>query len=168
MEEKVYRKKQNNILEQFYQDYFEKSHIQLGYNVVAIIFFVILMIVMWFPYQTYTEGDRALKILGLMFGSLAAFMYMNSYRYAIDGRGAVTNIYQYLQYLPISLKELRLFRLRKLIGLLVKVYLIAQAGQLLFSLIGYHQVIWANLWFPLVYVLLVPLVVVGVGICVSK
>ena len=50
MEEKVYRKKQNNILEQFYLDYFEKSHIQLGYNVLAIIFFAILMIVMWFPY----------------------------------------------------------------------------------------------------------------------
>lgn len=168
MEEKVYRKKQNNILEQFYLDYFEKSHIQLGYNVLAIIFFAILMIVMWFPYQTYTEEDHALKMLSLVFGSLAAFMHMNSYKFAIDGRGAVTNIYPYLQYLPISKKELRLFRLKKLLYLLLKVYLPAQTGQLLFSLIGYHEVILANLWFPFAYVFLVPFLVVGVSICVSK
>ncbi|MBR4083478.1 MAG: hypothetical protein IKK33_04250 [Lachnospiraceae bacterium] len=168
MEEKTYGKTQHNILEQFYKDYFEKSHIQLGYNVVAIIFFVILMIVMWFPYQTYTEDDRALKLLGLMFGALAAFIYMNSYRYAIDGRGAVTNIYQYLQYLPISKTELRMFRLKKLLRLLLKVYMPAQAGQLLFSLIAYHEITWGNLWFPFVYVFLVPFMVVGAGICVSK
>lgn len=167
MEVKEYRKTQQNMLEQFFENYFEKSKINGGYKWTGIIFIAILVILMWFPYQSY-ENEKPIRNIGLVWGVMGTFFYMNMYRFAFNGRGAVTNVYQYLEYLPVSIKELKIFRLKKLISLLVKVYLIAQAGQAIFSLLGYHELILGNLLFPLVFAFLAPLLIVGISILVSK
>ncbi len=167
MEEKAYRKTQQNILEQFFKDYFEKSKINAGYNIVGIIFIVLLLIVLWMPYQIYEE-ERTLKTCGLIWGMVGYYCYINKYNFAFDERGAVTKVYPYLQYLPISRRELKIFRLKKLISLQARVYLIAQAGQLLFCLIAYHQVTLSNFWFPFDYAFLSPFLVVGISILVRK
>lgn len=167
MEEKQYRKTQQNILEKFYRDYFEKSKINAGYNIFGIFFIIVLIIIVWIPYQIYEE-ERILKTCGLVWGIVGYYIYTNIYNFALDGRGAVTKVYPYLQYLPISKKELKIFRLKKLIFLQAKVYLIAQAGQLLFGLLAYHQLTLGNFWFPFDYTFLSPFLVVAVSILVSK
>ena len=167
MEVKEYRKTQQNMLEQFFENYFEKSKIKGGYKWTGIIFIAILVILMWFPYQSY-GNEGLIKSIGVIWGVLGSLFYMNMYRFAFNGRGAVTNVYQYLEYLPISHKELKIYRLKKLVSLQTKVYLIAQAGQVLFGLLAYHQVTLGNLLFPLIFAFLAPLLIVGISILVSK
>jgi hypothetical protein len=103
-----------------------------------------------------------------MWGIFGIALYMNMNRFAFDGRGAVTNVYQYLEYLPVSHYELNIYRLKKLISLQTKVYLIAQVGQVLFGLVASGRLAWANLLLPLVCAFLLPLLVVGTYILVSK
>ena len=167
MEATTYRKTQQNMLEKFFEDYFEKSKINTGYNIVGIIFIVMLLIVLWIPYQIHEE-EPIIKTCGLIWGMVGYYVYLNKYKFAFDKRGAITKVYPYLQYLPISKRELKIFQLKKLIFLQTRVYLIAQVGQLLFGLIAYHQVTLSNFGFPFGHALLFPFLVVGISILVSR
>ena len=63
MDKKECAKKDMKVLDAFYKEYFSKSHIQLGYWICTGLFTCFLVMVNWFPYQTFLEEDRKVIII---------------------------------------------------------------------------------------------------------
>lgn len=158
MDKKECVKKDIKVLDAFYKEYFSKSHIQLGYWICTGLFTFFLVLVNWFPYQTFLEEDGKVFVIILMMGMFGSVSYASAYRYAFDKKGAVVRIAPYLRYLPISVKARKEYQVRKLLNFQWKVYAVAQAGQIAFALLTEHELQWGNLLYPLLAALVVPVV----------
>lgn len=168
MEEKTYTKEQENILEKFFEEYHKRSHIHIGYTAVAKFFGALLVLGMLIPSQVYGQSGKTVAGCIILLGMVVSCCYISAYTNAYDGRGAVTRIDMYLEYLPISKKQLNMFRLKKLLRFMFTVYLVAQVGQVLFSLIVFHELVAGTLLYPIVCAFLVPFLVGAASVLVSK
>lgn len=168
MDKKECVKKDMKVLDAFYKEYYSKSHIQLGYWVCTGLFTFFLILVNWFPYQTFLEEDRKVFVIILMMGLYGSVSYVTAYRHAFDKKGAVVRIAPYLQYLPISVKARKEYQVRKLLNFQWKVYAVAQAGQIVFALLAVHELHWSNLLYPLTAALVIPTALSVLTIVVSK
>lgn len=168
MDKKECAKKDYMVLDAFYKEYFNQSHIQLGYWVATGLFTFFLVLVSWFPYQTFIEEDGKVFAIILFMGMYGSVSYVTAYRHAFDRKGAVVRIAPYLQYLPISGKARKEYQFRKLLKFQWKVYVVAQVGQILFSLLDVQGMSWWNFLYPLLAAFLAPVVLSALTIVMAK
>lgn len=159
MSKAEYGKKQQDILEAFYKEFFSWSAGNIGMWLVTGIMEFIHGIFMWFPYQAAEE----MEVLGLivLFGMCGAANYMAPYLQFTE-KGKTVKVYDKLQYLPISLRELQIFRLKKLARFYAKLFLVFLVGQVFFSLVCYHEITWGNIGYVVICGFLIPFLVSGI------
>lgn len=160
-----YGRKQQDILESFYKEFFSWSAKNIGLWLVTGIMIFLQGIFLWFPYQAMSE----MKLFGLvaLFGMNAAANYIAPYL-SFTEKGETVKVYDKLKYLPVSLRELQRFRCRKLVRFYGKVFLVFLAGQLFFSAVCYHEITWQNILYVTVLGLLLPLGIGGMAARFTK
>lgn len=157
-------KRKELVLEKFFKDFLSWKVDNLSYWILAGIFETICVIFMCIPYQKMSVEDLWVPI---MVGVAGTMFYISPYIY-YRNEGKEERIYDIICYLPVSLRELRMFRLKKTILFCLKMYLIFFAGQIIFSLICYHGISWGAFLYPFVLGLVVPLLLTGIYLRVVK
>ncbi|MBQ8823520.1 MAG: hypothetical protein IJZ82_12830 [Lachnospiraceae bacterium] len=147
MEKKLYEKKQQQILDAFFKEFFTWSADNVGYWIVAGIFIFIHGIFLAFPYQMMGIEDSDITLVQV-FAYMGYFMYITPYLHFTE-KGRVIKLKEKLKYLPISQKQLRLYRLRKLLIFSLKLFAVFLLLQLFFSLVAYHEITLGNILYPL-------------------
>lgn len=156
MEKVEHMAKQHKVLEVFYKEYFKKTNIHFGYWLAAGFLLGFSGLMVLFPYQTMCGEDSAIMILAGFTQLSGAVMYLTAYRTCLNDRGMVTPLYSRLQYLPVNGAMLRKYCFNKSVRLQTKEYVILQIGQLFFSIVTQHEVVWGNLLYPLLACWVVP------------
>lgn len=148
--------KQHKVLELFFKEYFKKSNIHFGYWLAAGLLLGFSGLIVLFPYQTMCGEDSAIMIMAGLIQLTGAELYFSAYRTFLNDRGMVTPLYSRLQYLPVSRDVLGKYCLKKAVRLQTKVYIGLQIGQLFFSIVTQHEVVWGNVLFPLLACWVIP------------
>ncbi len=147
-------KSREQMLEQFFKEFFTWKADNIGIWIVAGMLEFVCVILMCIPFQNMQEdglmGIAAILAVG------GAWYYINPYIFYLN-EGKRNRIYHVINYLPVSLKELRLFRLKKVTLFCVKIFLVFLVGQMIFALIFFHGISWGNLIYPFVCGLVAPM-----------
>lgn len=149
-------KKQQEVLEQFFKELFTWDMANVGFWVVTGLMELILGVLLLIPAE---ELDSALKGICFMVSIFGANWYIMAYLQIYDD-GKQCKVYDRLKYLPVSLQQIRLFRLRKLVVFSAKmtaVFLVVQLLALLFS----REFSWASILYPVCFGFLFPVLIVG-------
>lgn len=148
-----YLRKQQQLLQVFYKDFFlwntENVLQWIGVGIIEVIYCIFL----WIPYQEMKDSINI--ILWMYFGIFGSMVYLRPYiRFKEDKK--ISNVYEKLKYLPITREGIRIFRFIKLTIFCLKMFVIFLTGQLFFSLVAFHEILWANIWYPTVFGFLLP------------
>ena len=148
-------KKQQEVLDSFFKELFTWDMSNLGFWIVTGIADAVLGILMFCP------REEMLEMKGLAFGMSiwGAGWYVMAYL-QIKDNGKQCKVYEKLKYLPVSLQQIRLFRLRKLIIFSSKITLVFMAAKLL-SLFFTRDIGLLNIFSPVFYGFVIPVVLVG-------
>lgn len=149
-------KKQQEVLENFFKELFTWDMANVGFWLVTGLMELILGILLLIPAE---ELDSALKGILFMVSIFGANWYLMAYLQIHDD-GKPCKVYDRLKYLPVSLQQIRLFRLRKLVVFSTKmttVFLVIQILALLLS----REFTWACILYPICFGFLFPVVIVG-------
>lgn len=158
IQEKQYLKKQEQLLQVFYKEFFSWKCDNMGLWFVAGLMEFFQCIFMWIPYQGM--GDFNI-VLWLCFGLMGTTYYRMPYL-QFQENGKRSSVYEKLKYLPVTLQGIRLFHLKKLAVFCSKMFAVFFVGQLFFALVCYHEIIWENIWYPVVFGFLIPFGVNGI------
>lgn len=142
---KLFDEREQNIIDKFFKEFFTWSADNLGYKIVAGFFLFIHGCFMAFPYQDIKDSEI---LLMQFFAYMGYFMYITPYLQFTE-KGRVLKLKEKLKYLPISRKQLRLYRLRKLIIFSIKLLAVYLLLQLFFTLVIYHELTLGNFLYPL-------------------
>jgi len=153
---KTYTKEKEELLSDFFNALQEGSMAKIGQVIGAGCSIFVLVISFWLPYQLM-DDSKVYLVADLYFGACGVICYMLPYLSFKEGN-KLCRIDDKLKYLPISQRELRSFRFRKLVRFWGKVFLLFLVGQLFFAIVLCHGLVWGNLLYPLVLGLLAPLV----------
>ncbi len=152
-QEKQYLEKQQELLQMFYKDFFSWSSESIGSWIGAGIFEFFHCIFMWIPYQEISKEFGV--VFWMYFGLMGTMFYLIPYIRFQEERQR-HNIYEKLKYLPVTLMGIRIFRLKKLTVFCAKMFVVFLAGQLFFSLVVFHEITWANIWYLIMCGFLIP------------
>ena len=158
-------KDREEVLAGFFKNFFSWKADNIGYWIVAAMAELYAIVVMCIPFQNLIKENIWRVTFILTVGG--AIEYICPYIFYRDGRKN-RRIYDTIKYLPVSLEELKLFRLKKSVKFCLKMFGIFFAGQIIFSLICFHQIGWGNLLFPIIGGLLIPLVMSGIYVWTVK
>ncbi len=174
MSEKEYIKGQQSIIDDFYKEYFTYDISNIGCWLVAGLFGFIQIIFSAVPVQQLLKEGVDDELLGIMafLAIFPVFFYLQAFitgqeRYSA-GNGRVNSIYSRIKYLPVSVKALRLYRFKKMLGFVFKLLLVCSILQLGISLLVFHSIVWSNLIFLGVYDFLIPFLMGCGQICFTK
>lgn len=174
MSEKEYIKSQQPIIDDFYKEYFTYDISNIGCWIVSGIFTFMQLVFSAVPVQQLLKEGSDREFFGIMAFVIIfpVFFYLQAFitgqeRYA-NGLGRVTSLYSAIKYLPVSIKALRLYRFKKMVKHILKVFFICAALQLGISMIVYHNITWQNLVFLGIYDFLIPFLVGCGQICFTK
>lgn len=151
-------KKQQAVIAEFFKEFHSWSATNVGVWLGAGFCTVLQGILLMIPYQGMAKDN--LDSLILLFGMWGAILYINPYVFFPE-KGKQYRIYDKLRYFPVSLKQLRIFRLRKLGQFCSITFVVFLAGQLLFSYIGYREIGLGNLLYVVIGGLVIPLAMGG-------
>lgn len=151
-------KKQQAVIADFFKEFHSWSAANVGVWIGAGFCTLIQAMFLMIPYQEMT-GDN-FGIFVFLFGMWSATLYINPYVSYME-KGKQYRIYDKLRYFPVSLKQLRIFRLRKLCKFCFITFAVFLAGQLLFSYIGYHEITLGNVLYVVIGGLVIPFVMGG-------
>lgn len=155
------------LFEEFFKDFFSWNASSLGSWIVAGIFEFFLGVFMWIP------GVWEMELLGVvaLFSVWGAMSYLSPYLQFQEGvqteRKTVT-IYEKIQYLPISRKELQVYRTKKLAIFCFKMFLVFMAGQCFFALVVDHAFGLTNILYVVIWGLVFPLGLSGIVAIFAK
>lgn len=158
-------KSREEVLNSFFKDFFSWKADNIGYWILAAMVELEAVCVMCIPFQNINKKN--IWWISLILIVCGVIEYINPYIYYKDDRKNRC-IYDTIKYLPVSLEELKLFRWKKSVKFCLKMFGIFFAGQIIFSLICFHQIGWGNLLFPIVGGLLIPLVMSGIYVWTVK
>ena len=150
------RNMNQKTLEAFYKDFFTWSAGNVGQWLVAGIFEFMAGVLLCIPVQEFAGNDGMLLFLVPFWSIMGAFMYLMPYLQYSEG-GKMCRIFSKLQYLPISLRDVKEYCFKKLCGFCLKTFLVFLVGQFFFSLVCNGRVDIYNLLYSVVCGLLVPL-----------
>ena len=149
---KLFDEREQNIIDKFYKEFFTWSAEDVGYKIVAGIFLFFHGCFMAFPYQSVKDSEI---LLVQCFAYMGYFMYITPYLHFTE-KGKVTKLKEKLKYLPVSRKQLRLYRLRRLWVFSLKLFAVYFLLQLFFTLVTYHELTLGNFLYPLLCGLIFP------------
>ena len=152
--------KQQILLDNFFENkntWFSNGYL---YKFVAgiLLFIAALMYIM--PYQLW-EGDYKIMILIFYLELMGLEIYLTSYCHFIDEDGKIKNIYEIIRYLPVSHKQLALYRLKKLTKICLWLTGITAFCQIFFTITFLHDFSIGNLLIPVLCCLIVPEIMIG-------
>ena len=154
-------KSREQVIDKFFKEFFTWKADNIGMWIVAGFMEVICVGLMCIPFQNMIE--EGLVGIAAILAVSGAWYYINPYIFYMD-EGKRRRIYYVINYLPVSLKELRIFRLKKVTLFCVKMFLIFLVGQMIFALIFFHGISWGNLIYPFVCGLVAPMVSAAISI----
>jgi len=153
------------IYESFYKELFSWKADNIGLWITAGLFEFFHGCMMSFPYQDMAEDN----MLGFsaFFGMWGVMCYISPYlQYTEQGKS--TKLYDKLQYLPISLKELQTYRTKKLAIFCFKMFSIFLVLQLFFAFISYRMITLANILYVVICGFIIPFVISMLAVRFSK
>ena len=142
---KLFDEREQNIIHKFYKELFSWSAADVGYKIVAGIFLFFHGCFMAFPYEDIKDFEI---LLVQCFAYMGYLMYITPYLQFVE-KGKVTKLKEKLKYLPISRKQLLLYRLRKLLVFSLKLFAVYLLLQLFFTLVIYHKLTLGSFLYPL-------------------
>ena len=152
MDKKLYDKKQQQILDAFFKEFFTWSAENIGNWIVAGIFIFAHGIFMMIPYQE-------MKDFGASFSQLFVYMgymyYLMPYIRFTENK-KIQTIYAKIKYMPISLSQLRIYRIKKLAIFCLRLLAVFLIGQIFFSLVFFHEVTLDNIMYPIIWGFAIP------------
>ena len=171
MSEKEYIRSQQGVIDDFYKEYYTYDISNVGYWLIAGIFTFIQIVFMAVPFENFYEGGKPdvinvsddremLAIMAFLF-VFPVFYYMQPFVVG-NLNGKVGSIYSQIKYLPVSVKAIRLYRFKKMLKFVIRIFIICAVLQLGISLIAYHRLMWQTLVYLFIYGFLIPFLV---GIC---
>lgn len=158
-------KSREEVLNSFFKDFFSWKADNIGYWILAAMAELEAVCVMCIPFQNLNKKNIWWISLLLIVGGVIE--YINPYIYYRDERKN-RRIYDTIKYLPVSSEELKLYRLKKRVIFCLKMFAIFFVGQIISSLICFHQISLSNLLYPIVGGLLFPLVMSGLYVWTVK
>lgn len=147
MDKKLYNKKQQQLFDAFFKEFFTWSAENVGNWIAAGIFVFIHALFMVVPYQEIKEWDLNFSYVIIVMGYM---WYLTPYINFTENRKK-QSIYQLIKFLPISLTQLRIYRTKKLAIFCLRLLAVFMIGQLFFSLVFFHEITLANICYPLVW-----------------
>jgi len=149
-------KKQQEVLDSFFRELFTWDMTNVGLWLVTGFMELVLGVLMFVPWK---ELEGPLRGLAFAMSIMGANWYLMAYFQIQDG-GKQCKVYEKLKYLPVSLQQIRLFRLKKLVNFCGKLTVVFLVAQLLSALIV-REFSLVNILYPVFFGLLVPVVTVG-------
>lgn len=141
-------KKQQKLLEDFFQEETTWHAEYVGINVVAYFLMGISMMLWILPYQIW-EGDYGVSVLWSMYGLelLGMAYYIQKFNtYKEENR--MKMLYDVLKYLPVSYGQLCIFRLKKLKKVCTWLVGITISCQTIFAIAFMHTFSIGNILIP--------------------
>ncbi len=173
MNEKEYIKSQQPIIDDFYKEYFTYDISNVGYWFISGIFTFIQLVFMALPFENiYEEGkqdvintsdEREFLVIMACLIVFPVFFYMQPYVVGNINR-RVGSIYANIKYLPVSVKSIRLYRFKKMLKFVLRIFLICVVLQLGISLLVYHRIMWQTLIYLFIYGFMIPFLM---GLCAT-
>lgn len=154
-------KKQQQIIADFFKEFHSWSAASIGMWLGAGVCTLIQAMFLMLPYQEMAESNSGL--FTLLFGMWSATLYVMPYVNYME-KGKQYRIYDKIKYFPVSLKQLRMFQIRKLSKFCSITFAVFLMGQLLFSYIGYHEIGLGNVLYVVLGGLVIPFVM-GSSMC---
>lgn len=152
-------KKQQTLLEHFfteqkiwYPDYW-------GLCLAGGIMFVLAMFMFIMPIQLW-EGDYTPLLTMLCLELIGVELYLGRYC-SFRAEGKIWDVYEVLRQLPVSRRQLKIYRVRKLLKLCLKMTGTAVICQTAFAGVFMHTFFIGNIVMPVVCCLLTPMGIVG-------
>ncbi len=158
-EKSGYNVEKQQVLKDFFKELLEGSMMKIGQWVGSGLSVFFQVIFLWMPYQTLDGDFKILWWCCLYFAGCGCICYMSPYMNYKEGNRLV-RIVDKLKFVPISSRDLFLFRFKKLIWFCIRVFFVSLVGQLFFAVVFCHGLVWGNLLYPLILGLLLP---VGIG-----
>ena len=159
--------KQQILLDNFFQNkntWFSNGYL---YNFVTGIFLFITALIHIMPYQLL-EGDYRIMFIIFYLELMGLAIYLNTYCNFTDKDGKIKNIYEIIRYLPISHKQLVLYRLLKLTKLCLWLTGITAICQIFFAIVFLHDFSIGNLLMPVLCCLILPEIMMGISMILRK
>ncbi len=138
--------KQQKVLEAFYKEYFKKTNIRFCYWLAAGFLLGVTGLVVLLPYQGLSTEVKVIAVVAQIFGTTC---YLSPYTTGLDESGMITPLYSRMQYLPVSSDIMGAYRFHKMVRLQLKIYFVLQIGQLICSMLAYHEVGLGNVLYPM-------------------
>lgn len=154
----MFKRKEEQLIDEFYKAFLNGRVQQVGtWLLVGIcLFFEIFMAA--FPVSEIimsTDEDANLLFLVFVFSALfGAFFYVNMYQFFMEGQGQ--RLYSdVLQYIPVSYKDLCIYKTKKLAVFLARITGITLVLQVLVAFLRHNLSIW-NVVYIFVVAFLLP------------
>lgn len=144
------------VLEKFFDEFIADSYERVLIAMVVVFMEVVFVITMCVPYQVIEASDAKMIAVMFYFGGMGIFLYMYSYR-QFKEQNKMIRIAEKLKYVPISKKDLRIFKFRKVFKFCFRIFLICLVGQCILAIAVHGGLVWGNIWYPVVFCLLLPL-----------
>lgn len=147
--------KQEVLLDKFFSNvelWWPNSY---GNKVVSFIMLPLAIFLLILPCQMW-EGDYHLIIMVFLLEFMGLEMYLKPYFVFLDDSGKIVRVDDIIRYLPVSYKQLTLYRWKKLIKLCLRLTGITMFCQVAFSFAFLHTVTWGNILMPLICTLILP------------
>ena len=151
-----YEKKQWKVLDAFYKDFFTWSASNLFYWMVTGIFIFVLGIMMLIPFQEFIADSDFPKGMIFYFGGMGTVFYLIPY-VSFNEKQKPMGIYGLLKHLPISVKTIKFYRMKKMLVFLLKIEAVYMVLQLLVAMVGCREIVLGNILYPFIYGFAVPL-----------
>ncbi len=166
---RVYDEKQQKILDSFYGEMKTWSPESYGYRLVCWIMLICTAIFICFPWQELSVDDdmRFVLVYLCMFGSMQGVFYVRPYIRFNENRKE-TMLCKKLKFLPISLREVKIYCLRKILRFQSKLLVVYIIGQILITGIAGFGIGIGNLLYPVVMGFVVPVVGAGLEVAMVK
>lgn len=171
MSEKEYIKSQQSIIDDFYKEYFTYDISNIGYWIVAGLFTFIQLIFNAIPFENIckegklsvvnTSDDMEFLTIVAVIIVFPVYFYMQPFVVG-NLNGRVGSIYSRIKYLPVSPKAIRLYRFKRMLKFVLRVFAVCVVLQIGLSLLIYHRITWQTLVYLFLYGFLIPFLV-GLG-----
>ncbi len=152
--------RQQKLLEAFFNEYKTWNWGDLGLKIGGWFVIGLSMIFQVVPWQSWDiKADRFMIFMAVYLKMVGIYVFMGGYETFKENPGEqkVNHFGDILKYVPVSMRQLAVFRLKRAIPLCFKLSVITLVFQVTCALIAYHGITAGNILFPLVGTLIIPI-----------
>lgn len=157
---------QDQLLDNFFKNkelWWPNSY---GCKIASVIMLPLAMILFILPYQSW-EGDYQGLFISVYLEWMGLAMYLKPYYNFMGDDGKIVRVYDIVKYLPVSYKQIILYRWKKMIKLCLRLTGIAMFCQILFSFAFLDTVSLGNILAPLLCCFILPVSVTIIINCIN-